>query len=272
MGEQLMKAMLQVLPFLGELIDEDMVVSVSDTEKIIDIAQGNKLKMPIKPGDVLPEGNTVKLAIREKKKIKRLVPKEVYGFPVISIITPVINEKGEVLGAIAVSKSTEFKEKMAQNSKVLADSVEQIEAITEMLVKQAQQLAEDGEAMIRSSTYTSHKFQETGEILKFIETVARQSNLLGLNAAIEAARAGENGRGFQVVANEIRRFAEMSATSAEKIRSILEDMKTSLGDVIKKIEKLGGMSQEQAAVTQQLSASIAELRKLAGYLNKLAKE
>lgn len=52
MGERLMKAMLQVLPFLGELIDEDMVVSVSDTEKIIDIAQGNKLKMPIKPGDV----------------------------------------------------------------------------------------------------------------------------------------------------------------------------------------------------------------------------
>lgn len=69
-----------------------------------------------------------------------------------------------------------------------------------------------------------NKSKEIGNILAAITSIAQQTNLLALNASIEAARAGDAGRGFSVVAEEIRKLAEQSAHSAEGIRGIVEDI------------------------------------------------
>jgi len=66
--------------------------------------------------------------------------------------------------------------------------------------------------------------QEIGAIIDTISGIAGQTNLLALNAAIEAARAGENGRGFSVVAEEVRKLAEQSQEAAEKISTMIRDM------------------------------------------------
>lgn len=100
---------------------------------------------------------------------------------------------------------------------------------------------------------------ETKNISDLIKEVANQTNLLGLNAAIEAARAGEQGRGFSVVADEVRKLALHSANATENIESSLTEMKTQIDQILENISNMTALTQTQAALTEQVNASVDEV-------------
>ncbi|NRS48251.1 methyl-accepting chemotaxis protein [Brevibacillus sp. HB2.2] len=89
--------------------------------------------------------------------------------------------------------------------------------------------------MAKTSTIVNslgQRSQEIGEMISLITTIANQTNLLALNAAIEAARAGEQGRGFAVVADEVRKLAEQSSSAAEQVSHIVTVIQQDTGSAI----------------------------------------
>ena len=99
----------------------------------------------------------------------------------------------------------------------------------------------------------SNKSKEIENILQFIASISAQTNLLALNAAIEAARAGETGKGFSVVADEIRKLAEQTSNSVTKIDGIVKDVQMGVQTAVSEMKK------DEAVVKNQDSALLSTI-------------
>jgi hypothetical protein len=141
-------------------------------------------------------------------------------------------------------------------------AIEQAAAAIEQLSASSQQLAAASEEVAGNAKDAKEKIKSIVGILEIIRHVARQTNLLGLNAAIEAARVGESGRGFAVVANEVRKLADESNRSARNIDNVLAAFQTAVGCVLTNAEQSSSVIQDQAKATQEIAQMLENLRSI----------
>jgi methyl-accepting chemotaxis protein len=151
---------------------------------------------------------------------------------------------------------------MSSMAKQSADNAQQAAALAGEARSAAEQGTEAAERLRASMTEIASSADETAKIIKTIDEIAFQTNLLALNAAVEAARAGEAGKGFAVVADEVRALAQRSAEAARETNRLIQgsvDNARAGGEVADEVEQVlaaiaGGVGKVDALIGEIANA------------------
>jgi predicted Zn-dependent peptidase len=250
---------LQVIPLLTDILQEDMSVCVSDRETILYYKTTGTLDIKVRIGDKIPVDSPMFTAMKEDKIFNSILPKELYGIAFKLIIYPIKDVHGNVIGAINIGRDLENQFRIEESTDTLFSSLEETNATIEEISTGSGKLLNTIFQVVETVKQTEKNVKESNEIISMIQNIASQSNLLGLNAAIESARAGEAGRGFSIVASEMRKLAQLSGESSKKVSNVLSEISTKINEVFSIINEAQLISEEQAAATQEISATLEEI-------------
>jgi methyl-accepting chemotaxis protein len=184
------------------------------------------------------------------------------------------NETEQVATAMNEMSATVLE--VSRNASLAAKSASEADKASAQGYSLVSQNMDGINQLARSIGTTSQAINKLGEdtnsvdnIVAVISKIADQTNLLALNAAIEAARAGEQGRGFAVVADEVRTLASRTQKSTEEIRTMLDQLKTGAKDAVQAMDE--GQAQAQSSVEQAKNASdaITEISRVVTKINEM---
>jgi methyl-accepting chemotaxis protein len=235
---------------------------------------------PLSPNDVL--GNAfARMSENLRDQIRGLVEgANVLGSAASEIVastTQLASSASE--SAVAVSETTTTVEEVRQTAQMasqkathVSESAQKAAQISQSGRKSAEdvgagmeRIRQQMEAIAASMARLSEQSQAIGQIMATVEDLAAQSNLLAVNAAIEAAKAGEHGKGFGVVAQEVKSLAEQSRQATNQVRAILGDIQKATATAVMATEQgakaveAGGRQTEVADESiQALAASVTE--------------
>jgi methyl-accepting chemotaxis protein len=192
-------------------------------------------------------------------------------------LTTTAESTQELSGAVAAAS-----EQASANVQAVASATEELSSSVSEIGRQVQESSKIASQAVKQAQQTDARINELsqvagriGDVVKLITAIAEQTNLLALNATIEAARAGEAGRGFAVVASEVKALATQTSRATEEIGTQIAGMQAATQDSVAAIKEIGGTIgriseiagaiaaavQEQGAATGEIARNVGEAAK-----------
>lgn len=188
----------------------------------------------------------------------------------LEIVTPVAKVAAGMIASTL--REEELKETLKEQVEHLGQALEHAAGAIEEMAASSEEVASVSQTVASVAQKAQEQVKATGSVLEFIRRVSKQTNLLGLNAAIEAARAGELGKGFSVVAGEVRKLADESNRSANEINELLTQFEATMQQITEGVFQNNIITQEQARATQEITRMVEEVQHVGNELNALAQK
>lgn len=158
-----------------------------------------------------------------------------------------------------LKKEELYKAKQVILSKVAA-KIQDASASLQEVSAGAEDIADTSRNMQVMARKIDSNINDINKVVDLVGNIVKQTNLLGLNAAIEAARAGEYGRGFGIVAEEVRKLSADSDKSLKDIGKVLNEIKSSISTITEGIGQTAITTGEQAAALQLVGSSVVDIQ------------
>jgi hypothetical protein len=259
----------EILDRLPSLFEDEISFTLTDNERFVKFIPSKNMPAYSEVGKVIPKGEALR-EVMESGKIKAFTIDNYNNMSIRVVAIPLKDENGKVVGAISYGKNLENSIKVSKMSVDLLNATTSILKVANEINEDIQNIREINTKVVEEVKTTSNQCNNTDDIINFIEGIAKQTNLLGLNAAIEASRAGDLGRGFGVVATEIRKLSGSSTQSITEINTILKSIKDSVAIVEKSIIMSMASSEKQEEELTKIVHSVKELNKSAEILAEMA--
>jgi methyl-accepting chemotaxis protein len=153
----------------------------------------------------------------------------------------------------------------AGNVQSMASATEEMSSSISEISRQVQTSSKIANDAVRQAAKTDHRIGELsraadriGDVVKLITAIAEQTNLLALNATIEAARAGEAGKGFAVVASEVKQLAAQTAKATSDIGDQIHNMQNATSDSVTAIKEIGGTIDRISEISSTIAAAVVQ--------------
>ncbi|MFZ7120299.1 MAG: methyl-accepting chemotaxis protein [Eubacteriaceae bacterium] len=268
-NNEVLEAFNVIIDYLPKLMDDPTAIWIADTENYVTIR--NIPEVPLSEESGSPIAPMIKDMINKGELIVSDFSEGV-EVPFKSYILPIKGQDGKIDGTILMAKSLKKRQEVVDVAETLKSSLEQItDAINDLNIN-IQEVVDANEQILSIVNEANSHTEDTNEILNFIQEISSQTNLLGLNAAIEASRAGEFGRGFDVVAKEIRKLSTSTSESIKKVDTVLKNIGGSIKNINDKVSDTNAVFETQASSLEEVAASIEELNSTAQILYSFAEK
>ncbi|MFW5961576.1 MAG: HAMP domain-containing methyl-accepting chemotaxis protein [bacterium] len=159
-----------------------------------------------------------------------------------------------------INDVTYMSDEMDEQAENVMDNIKEGNNSIDNSVEQIEDVKNNSNEVSNTINSLGGLSNKIGEIVQLINDIAAQTNLLALNAAIEAARAGEAGRGFSVVADEIRQLAEESENATNQIGSLVKEIQNGVGNAVAKMGETENVVSESVNAIQSTGRSFSEIK------------
>lgn len=161
----------------------------------------------------------------------------------------------------AIQQVATNAQKVSQDSSVASQAAEQGRHTVEQTIQGMENIKSKVAFSAEKVRNMGERSNQIGAIVETIEDIASQTNLLALNAAIEAARAGEHGKGFAVVADEVRKLAERAAQATKEIGALIKDIQGTVSEAVTAMQDSSSEVEQEAARAGDAGGALQEIRK-----------
>jgi len=260
-------------PMLADMFTEGAFMFVTNLQQVIYRQGSKKFDLPIQVGDGFQKITSITEAMRSKKTAYQEYDAKTQGVPLVYITYPLFDDDtSEIIACftMVLPRANEMKVRVSAESlnrglTEIAAAIEEMAAAASNITNNEQRLNQNVKEVLRLS-------DQIEQVLAFIRQIADETKMLGLNAAIEAARAGEAGRGFGVVADEIRKLSDESKETGGRNRALTDEIKVRVKETVQSSEQSLLASEEQAAAAQEITASLENMTQQAEELDRIAKD
>ncbi|KAB2953468.1 hypothetical protein F9B85_06075 [Heliorestis acidaminivorans] len=266
----------EVAPYLREALGLDIMLTVTDKEKFLYYLPGDKVDVKVKVGQDIPEKSLLNKTIQTGEKQSAEVPEEVYGVAFKAMNVPLKDEHGNVIGCLGTGINTEqwyaVRKEILKLSENLNENIMNISSSMKELTSTSEEVLQTELEFTNAVQDIEKNLKEITKTLQFINKISSQTKMLGINASIEAARVGEAGKGFSVVAEEIRKLSEESLRTANTIKDITEKTNIVLSKITEKSTNALDSTNKQASSAQEINENIQGIVEISGKLKHLTKQ